>query len=190
MIETPTRTDGKHIIGIDYSYTSPAICILGDDFRSSLFYFANTNKKVCVKAKNYEGTLLDKEWEDSVERYFRLATWAVESIRPHIRENTQIILEGYAYGSRAGLLFNIAENAGLLKYHLKREYGIFPTIISPTEVKKIWTGKGNAKKEMMVETLKTKEDIDIVSWMQMNKLQSPAHDVVDSYAIGLCGVLS
>lgn len=181
-------TKEKDIIGIDYSYTSPAICILGEDFKSSQFYYANQNKKVAVKARNYQGTLISKDWKDPIERYTTLALWAVESIKPHITNNTKIILENYAFGSRAGLLFNIAENAAILKFHLKREFDIFPDLISPTEVKKKWSGKGNAKKEQMVDTLKEKEGIDIVEWMCMNKLQSPAHDMVDSYAIARTGL--
>lgn len=176
------------LIGIDYSYTSPSICILGDDFQSSLFYFANSNKKVCVKARNYEGFLIEKDWVDNVDRYERLALWAVEKIQQHWEPDSKIILEGYAFGARGGMLFNIAENAGLLKYHLKRSFGRHPEIISPTAVKKHWTGKGNANKEAMVQTLLDKEGVDVVSWMQMNKLASPAHDVVDSYAIARTGL--
>lgn len=175
------------IFGIDYSFTSPSICVLGDDFRSSFFYFANANKKVCVKARNYEGFLIEKTWADDAERYEILARWAVSKIQQHWEPDSIIILEGYAFGARGGLLFNIAENAGLLKYHLKKAFGLYPKIISPTEVKKRWSGKGNANKEVMVKTLLDKEDVDIVEWLQMNKLSSPAHDVVDSYAIALVG---
>jgi len=176
------------IFGIDYSYTSPSICVLGDDFKSSFFYFANANKKVCVKALNYEGTLLQKDWADNVERYETLAKWAVEKIQQHWEPGSRIILEGYAFGARGGMMFNIAENAGLLKYHLKKAFGIHPEIIAPTMVKKLWTGKGNANKEAMVQTLIDKEGIDIVKWMQMSKLASPAHDIVDSYAIARTGL--
>ena len=51
----------KSIIAIDYSYTSPSVCYLGDTFTDSKFYFMNSVKKVCVSALNYEGTLLKKE---------------------------------------------------------------------------------------------------------------------------------
>lgn len=176
------------VFGIDYSYTSPSICALGDDFKSSLFYFANANKKVCTKVKNYEGFLIEKDWADDVERYERLALWAVAKIQQHWETDSVIILEGYAFGARGSMLFNIAENAGLLKFHLKKTFGSHPTIVAPTSVKKYWTGKGNANKELMVQTLFDKEGIDIVKWMQMNKLTSPAHDIVDSYAIARFGL--
>lgn len=176
------------IFGIDYSYTSPSICVLGDDFKSSFFYFANANKKVCVKALNYEGTLIQKYWADNVDRYETLAKWSVEKIQQHWEAGSKIILEGYAFGARGSMLFNIAENAGLLKYHLKKSFGLHPEIVAPTAVKKHWTGKGNANKEAMVQTLLDKEGIDIVKWMQMSKLASPAHDIVDSYAIARTGL--
>lgn len=177
------------IFGIDYSYTSPAICVLGEDFRSSTFYFANQNKKVCVEAQNYKGFLLGKDWKNNVERYETLANWAVRCIKPHWTPDSRIILEGYAFGARGGMVFNIAENAGLLKYKLKEAFACHPEIIAPTAVKKAWTGKGNANKEQMVQTLLDKEGIDIVSWLQMSKMASPAHDVVDSYAIAKTGEL-
>lgn len=174
------------IFGIDYSYTSPAICVLGENFEKSKFYFCNQNKKVCVTALNYEGTLLTKDYSHDSERYDRISNWAIERISQHWTAGSTIILEGYAFGARGGMLFNIAENAGLLKYKLSKEFS-HPEIVSPTAVKKFWTGKGNANKEVMVQTLLDKEGIDIVKWMQMNKLGSPAHDIVDSYAIALFG---
>ena len=174
-------------IGIDYSYTSPAICILGDDFKNSFFYFANQNKKLCYNALNYEGTLLDKDHADNVDRYEKIALWAVSKIQQHWVDGSRIYLEGYAFGARGGLLFNIAENAGLLKYHIKKQFGIHPEIVAPTAVKKDFTGKGNANKEGMVKNLLDKEGVCILQWMQMNKLGSPAHDVVDSYAIASYG---
>lgn len=177
-----------NIIGIDYSYTSPAICILGEDFRGSTFYYANQKKKFAIEARNYKGTLIEKDWSHPIQRYDALARWAVDSIRPHIRDNTSIILENFAFGSRTGLVFNIAENAAMLKYRLMTEFNLYPTLVAPTEVKKAWTGKGNAQKERMVEVLKEKEGVDILEWMAIDKLQSPAHDVVDSYAIAKMGL--
>lgn len=175
------------IIGIDYSYTSPAICILGDVFQSSTIYYANQHKNRIWKARNYTGTLLDKSWVHQVDRFERIAKWACESIHPHWTDDSIIFLEGYAYGASAGMAFDIAENGGMLKFFLKKVFNTHPIIIPPTTVKKHWTGKGNAKKEAMVETLQTKEGIDIVSWMSMSKLDSPAHDIVDSYAIAVTG---
>jgi hypothetical protein len=175
------------IFGIDYSYTSPAICVLGENFETSKFYFANQNKKLCYNALNYEGTLLEKDYADSVDRYEKISLWAVSKIQQHWVEGSKIYLEGYAFGARGGLLFNIAENGGMLKYHLKKAFGVHPIIVAPTAVKKDFSGKGNANKEGMVQNLLDKEGINIVQWMQMNKLGSPAHDVVDSYAIALLG---
>lgn len=170
----------RQIIGIDYSFTSPAICVLGEDFLSSQFYFCTEKKKQALSFKNIKGTLMEKDWANSIERYSRLARWATEIIKQF--DDPLVALEGYAYGSRAGLLFNIAENAGILK-HLLWQEGIQPEIVSPTEVKKFWFGKGNAKKENMNEALISKEGVDIISYMVMNKMDNPASDVVDAYAI-------
>lgn len=176
-----------NIIGIDYSYTSPAVCILGDSFVNSRFYFCNAKKKHAVEARNYKGTLIEKGWRNDAERYEFLARTICQNIQPHVNAETKIIMEGYAFGASAGLSFNIAENGMMLKYHLWKCFGIYPEVVPPTMVKKFWTGKGNSKKEAMVETLKEKEGVDILEWLYMDKLDSPAHDIVDSYAIALAG---
>lgn len=175
------------IIGIDYSYTSPAITVLGDDFKSSTVYYMNQKKKVVAQAQNYKGTLMLKDWAAPVDRFESIAKWAVESIRPHWTDGSVIYLEGYAYGAGAGRAFDIAENGGMLKYHLKLAFGAYPVILPPTTVKKHWCGRGNGKKEDMVQALEDKEGVNIVKWLCMDKLDSPAHDIVDSYAIAVTG---
>lgn len=171
-------------IGIDYSYTSPAICVLGDDFKASSFFYATYNKKLAEKALNYDGFLLTEELKD-IQRYYEIAEWAISIIKPYIKENVKIAMEGYSFGSSRSLTFNIAENAGLLKFLLFKELNIIPTIIPPTTAKKHFSGSGRANKEDMRQALINKENVDIVEWLGMKKLNSPAHDIVDSYAIAL-----
>lgn len=173
------------IIGIDYSYTSPAICILGEDFKSSRFYYATYNKKQAVKARNYEGFLLNEDLKDT-ERYKEIGNWATNTIAEFIAVNDgiHIGLEGYSFGSSHSLTFNIAENAGILKLYLFN-LGIKPTIIPPTTAKKHFSGSGRSNKEDMRQALLNREGIDIVEWLQLKKLGSPAHDIVDSYALAL-----
>ena len=173
------------IIGIDYSYTSPAICILGDDFKSSRFFYATYNKKLEMKARNYEGFLLNEDLKDT-ERYKEIGNWATNAIADFIvvNDDLQVAIEGYSYGSSHSLTFNIAENAGILKLYLLN-LGIVPTIIPPTTAKKHFSGSGRANKEDMRQALIDKEGVDIVEWLGMKRLNSPAHDIVDSYAIAL-----
>lgn len=173
------------IIGIDYSYTSPSICILGENFIDSRFYFLNGSKDVCVERENYNGKhVTKKEFKSEVQRYDFISDWAMSVIKKYFSKDGCIIgLEGFSFGSHTGLVFNIAENGGLLKYKLFKELDYHPILIPPTSIKKFWTGKGNCNKQAMVDTLKSREGVDIVNYMNMSKLKSPAHDIVDSYAV-------
>lgn len=173
-------------VGIDYSYTSPAICFLGDDFKSSVFHFATYNCRLAESYKNYHGHLLNCTFAD-IERYKEIAEWASNIIQKQCAgnfENVKVALEGFSYGSSKSLTFNIAENAGILKLYLLN-LGIVPTIIPPTTAKKHFSGSGRANKEDMRQALIDKEGVDIVEWLGMKRLNSPAHDIVDSYAIAL-----
>lgn len=174
-------------IGIDYSYTSPAICILGDNFATSQFYYATYNDKLAEGYKNCHGHLLNSKLE-GVERYREIARWGAGIVALYQRLNDyqemHVAMEGYSYGSSKSLTFNIAENAGVLKLYLL-DLDIVPTIIPPTTAKKFFSGSGRANKEDMRAALVEKEGVDIVDWMGFKTLKSPAHDIVDSYAIAL-----
>ena len=108
------------IAGIDYSMTSPSICIfVGEErdafcFSKCTFHFlTDTDKYATYFLKNIYGTRFD-QWSDDTQRFKTIADWAVEKVRVC----DSVALEGYSYGSKAGLMFNIAENTGILKYKL------------------------------------------------------------------------
>lgn len=179
----------KIIFGIDYSYTNPSICVLGNSFKESYFYFLTTKKKYAKKEKNYEGMFLErKSGDNDIEFYEKISSWAISKIKENWinPNNTIVVLEGYSMGSRLGRSFNIAENTSILKFFLKQN-NIKPLIVPPTTIKKFWTGKGNSSKDLMVKILLDKEGVDVLQWLGMKKLESPAHDLVDSYAIAKFG---
>lgn len=149
----------------------------------------NSVKKVCFKTDQFEGTHMRKDdYPADVKRYDHVSQWAVDKIAKYYKKGeTSIFLEGYAYGASAGLVFNIAENGGLLKYKLYKEFDIIPTLFAPTSVKKFYTGSGRAGKDDMIHKLKELEGVDILKLLAIDKPRSPAHDIVDSYAIGLMG---
>ena len=134
-------------IGIDYSSTSPAICVLRDDFKTSLFFYATYNQKLAEKALNYDGFLLTEGLKD-IQRYYEIAKWAISIIKPYIKENIKIAMEGYSFGSSRSLTFNIAENAGLLKFLLFKELNIMPTIIPQRLPKSISVAVGERTKRI------------------------------------------
>ena len=173
-------------IGVDYSYTSPAICVLGSDFKTSKFFYATYNPKMEGKSgKNCLGYILNPRLKDT-ERYAEIGEWGKKVVSKCLKaKNVKVAMEGYSFGSSRSLTFNIAENAGLLKFLLFKELNIIPHIIPPTTAKKHFSGSGRANKEDMRQALIDKEGVDIVEWLGMKRLNSPAHDIVDSYAIAL-----
>lgn len=98
---------------------------------------------------------------------------------------SRVAIEGYAFGA-VGRVFQIAENAGLLKYKLWKE-GIEYTVPAPTEIKKFATGKGNANKDMMLEAFNEETGVDIRAKLDIIKGYNPISDIVDAYYIAKFG---
>lgn len=168
--------------GIDFSITSPAICI-GDpetgDFTLHAF----------KQAKKHEGGdrifLYDyPEWSTPEERFFKLASWAIKIISDF--DCDEVNIEGYSMGSK-GQVFHIGEATGLLKHFIWMR-GILHSELPPTTVKKWATGKGNADKHDMAEKfISDHTGIDIFGHFgkeysrDMKKIPSPISDMIDAY---------
>lgn len=168
-------------VGIDYSITSPAICVSEDgSFDKSVFhFFGKTKKHKAISQKNlrvYEYPV----WKTDAERYEKLSEWTLEIIP----ENSLVYIEGYAFNAR-GLVFNLAENMGVLKYKLYKK-GFTPKIIPPTVVKKIATGRGNASKDFVVYTFLKEFGENVFE--NIGKAKNPLTDIVDSYYVCLSGI--
>lgn len=175
------------IAGIDYSLTSPAICIHeGEEWSYSnciFYYLVNNEKHLEREDKKYVPTLYPTYRED-IERFHLLSEWAMGNIlTSRVRD---VALEGYAFGA-VGRVFQIAENGGLLKFKLW-EANIPITNFPPTMIKKFATDKGNANKEMMVEAFEKETGVDIREKCGIiNKQWNPISDIVDSYYIAKYG---
>ena len=183
----------KFVAGIDYSLTSPAVCvaeIINNEikFENCKFHFLKQNKshKSLGKIFAYDYP----EYTDEIERFSKLASWTIECIRWFDGRVNKVYLEDYAFAA-TGKVFNIGENTGILKKQLK-EAGFKYTTIPPTVIKKHATGKGNANKELMYEAftaeLLTPSDLQTRLTPNSKKIRSPVSDIVDSYFIAKAGV--
>lgn len=170
----------KTICGIDYSMTSPAICIhVGDSwsFNNCLFYYQTSVKKLEFNGKKFNGSLF-KLYRNEEERFYNNAIWA-ESIFS-IYLPTFGALEGYAMGAK-GKVFHIGENTGMLKHVMWRS-GLKFITPPPTVVKKFATGKGNANKEKMEEAFLAETQFDVRKHIgQSEKTSNPSSDLIDAY---------
>jgi len=188
----------KKLAGIDYSLTSPAICVYKEedggyfDFDRCVLHYLFNNKRQgqlasrCgidnIKADAYP------EWNCEEERHEKLSTWAYRIVQGC----DEVYLEGYAFATAAQAgVRSIAENTGLLKHKMwknKVPFKSFP----PTVIKKFATGKGNANKEVMYESfiaeLLTPTDLKERLTPTATKVKNPISDLVDAYFIAKCGV--
>jgi hypothetical protein len=173
------------VIGIDYSLTSPAMCVMVEPtYNKCMFYYLTSNKKMVGTFGNAVG-YEHKEYFSEQERYDNIAEFFLNKIplRPKI---PQVFIEDYSFGS-TGRVFHIAENCGLLKYKLW-EIGLKFTTIAPSAIKKFATEKGNADKQKMYDTFLEETGQNLIQfYSKTGTLGSPVTDIVDSYYIAKYG---
>ena len=177
------------IIGIDYSMTSPAVCVGQTPFSydNCKFMFITKNKKLAVNHSPWIVGLLLYEYNDNLERFTHLADQTVEWILSQAPWHTippKLAIEGYAFGAK-GQVFNIGENTGILKYKLAEKVSNVINVIAPSAIKKFATGKGNANKLLMYEAFVEETGDDLAELFEFDPYngQSPVSDIVDSYYI-------
>lgn len=173
----------NYFVGIDWGICSPSICICSDPFtlEECQFHFFRSTKtqgKINVKGLNHYEKM---EFTSDMQRYEQMASWAIEKIPT----GSKIAMEGYSFSS-SGLVFNISEATAILKYKLYK-LGYDVHIIPPTVVKKFFTGKGNASKDLMEKTF-IQENGTFLDCL--GKSTSPRSDIIDSFAIcKMCATL-
>lgn len=168
------------IAGIDYSMTSPAICIHDGDSWSldnCKFYFRTDKKSLELRSEMFRSELIEP-WSCQEERFAAGAQWAKQIL---LRENPErVTLEGYAMGAK-GLVFHIGENTGQLK-RVMWELKIPFDVPAPSAIKKFATGKGNANKEKMEEAFLAETGFNMRPILMQSKLSfTPSADIIDSY---------
>ena len=172
------------IVGIDYSLTSPCVCV--NDGEKIMFYYLTKKKKHLGKiAKNIIGEE-HLEYNTPIERFSNISNWAINKFNI-LGHNLKVFIEGYSYGSKGQALFQIAENCGILKYKLQERNIPYHTVV-PSVVKKGATGKGNADKDMMYEAfVKELPEYNLKKILDTEKTGNPLSDIVDSYFIKKVG---
>ena len=180
----------RYILGVDYSLTSPGVCLYDTHLKSFKLFFVSDKKKLLNLAcghsivTGFEYPL----YRNDLERYINLSNW-VMSLIPDT-SNVHVIIEGYSYGSTSARLFQIAENAGCLKLQFHNKNIPF-TVVPPTTIKKLATGKGNSKKEPVYEAFVEKTGIDLKSLFETKAatISSPISDLSDSYWMAQWGLI-
>jgi len=118
--------------------------------------------------------------ENPIHRFQHLAANICNFLVHH--EVEKVLIENYAFGG-SGRVYQIGENCGILKYLLS-EVDIDVDLLPPTALKKFATGKGNAKKQQMIEQFESETGVDLWEHFCIKKgktIPSPIDDIVDSY---------
>jgi len=173
----------KYFVGIDYSMSSPGVCILNeDDSIHSLFFFSHK-----IKMDGMHGDLLEgipyPLYGNDIERFVKLGELVVNRIIA-LGGEVSIGIEGYAFGASGSRVFQIAENCGILK-HMLYQQGFTFDVVPPTVVKKLATGKGNSSKEPVYNAFVEQTGIKLneVLGIKSEKIVSPMSDIADAYWI-------
>lgn len=179
------------VAGVDYSMSSPSICVYdtesGDLSHQNCFYFY---KQVVPSIKEMNRICqLDlvnifpgyqSKFEDEFTKVFCLADWGYSIIREMKVE--LVALEGYAFGA-SGRVFNIAEATGLFKMFLRLNKIPLLTF-APSQIKKVFSGKGNSNKNAMIKFYNDKYSVNMWDIFGVEeKDETPIADLIDSHAI-------
>ena len=202
-------------IGIDFSLTSPAICIYKNDEYIFISFFNDSGKDwkhSKSKIYKYHNDLCDiidvipytRKIDDDIYRNEQRTKMAdalmitnliIDKLKSIIDDDVVIGLEGFSYGSISSSTLDLAMYNSFLRMRLIEIFGSdCLNIISPTEGKKVLFGKGNAKKEDMIQAfidnnLKDEVLIKNALWQYCKtngvdyKQPKPIDDLVDAYAI-------
>lgn len=191
MLNTIMASPVNTIIGIDYSYTCPAVCVLTNRLLNTPRWFVNYKKtgKPYPDLPNVEWSISSAETE--VQRYLELATWVlgiIDRVQPEL-----IVLEDYAFSAN-GRITQLSENTGTLKVKLFEHHPQIPLrIVAPTTMKKFATGRGIATKDDIWAAF-TKRKPDTASWAAIchpkaTRVGSPVADIADAFFLAQYGCI-
>jgi hypothetical protein len=205
-------------IGIDFSLTSPAICVYKNNEYLFISFFNDGGKnwkKSKSKSYKYHNELSDiieiipytRKIDDSNYRNEQKTKMAdalmivnliIDKLKTIIDDDVIIGLEGFSYGSISSSTLDLAMYNSFLRMKLIEHFGSdVLNIISPTEGKKMLFGKGNAKKEDMIQAFidnRLEDDVLMKNtlWKYCKeksidfKQPKPIDDLVDAYGILKC----
>ena len=202
-------------VGIDFSLTSPAICVYKNGEYNFISFFNDGGKdwkKSKSKSYKYHNDLCGiidvipytrridddcyrNEQKTKMEDALHIVSLIIDKLKSIIDDEVVIGLEGFSYGSISSSTLDLAMYNSFLRMKLIENFGSdCLNIISPTEGKKILFGKGNAKKDDMIQAfidnrLCDEILVDNTFWQYCKengvdfKQPKPIDDLVDAYAI-------
>lgn len=190
----------KILIGVDMSLRSPSWVIHNTETREMFAYFCANRKKDIHRNTSFVNSVgnenivynlipfLPINCKSLIKRYSYIVDMFIESINIHCNNphyTTKVIIEGYSYNAKSSSCAQLHELGGIIKYRLYQKQIEFVEI-SPTRIKKLFTGYGKASKLEMFNEFINKGFPDLKSEFEMLKCKdvpNPVQDIVDATAI-------
>ena len=207
-------------IGIDFSINSPSMIYCKDDGEYSFISFFNDDGKDWRNSKaktfKYHNLLFEnnivemipytrltiskdyrQEQKDKMADAMKLSLLIISKIKSIVSkdEDVKIGLEGFSFGSKGASYIDLIMYNCFLRERIVETFGPDAlVIVSPSEGKKHFSGKGNANKEKMIEAFISNhvddekiENTELWKFCSSNELDynniKPVDDLIDS-----CGI--
>ena len=180
------------IIGIDSSISGTGVRIFDVSCQHDyLFTYTNKTKQDWIFS-NEDFTVEFKRqprpniFNDKFERYRHVSQVTMDWVFSIVGDaECAFYIEDYAFGA-IGKQFTIGEYCALLKDRVY-EKGFIVEVVSPGEVKKTLTGKGNSKKEDIWNKLSyegpLKNILNLIDEFYPWKMGHPVEDVIDAWGV-------
>ncbi|MFK5882842.1 MAG: hypothetical protein QM489_00725 [Candidatus Izemoplasma sp.] len=180
----------NYVAGIDYSMTSPAVCIHPKDIewnsrKCKFLFFSSLKKHADVKVIGNVFYIAKKsiwEAEDRIKRFIELGSQVENFLNK--ANVTDAYIEGYAFGiskQKGNRVVQIGENGGILRAFLDRIATCVE--VPPTRIKKFASGDGRSDKLAMIDKFIKETGIDLYTTFNKKAASSPIDDLADAYFI-------
>ena len=179
----------ERFCGIDYSMSSPSLCLSSGDGNYDIYYLCKQVKlRGEIKAVGTQGTNFRFFGEASCTldndqvRYDWISDWAISKMS----NVSRACIEDYAFNA-TGRVHATGENTGLFKHKMYKA-GIEFETVAPMAAKR-FAGASKQKgikdsKDLMEQRFIEKTGIDLRGIFELGeKVKNPISDIIDSYWI-------
>lgn len=181
------------IVGVDLSLKSSGICL--KDSNGNIHYLNIVKKlnKIARKLDNLKNVYvtLPPQFENELSQAEVVANTIIDFVKEHKSDGNVIFVferpVANFTGGSTNCTLQLHTQSAIVRYLVEKEFGENITIMfSPTHVKKIFTGRGNSKKDGMLfkfQELKNIKDCLYQFCQNHKKAETNVNDLIDAFAI-------